>query len=198
MIDLTIYDFLERCVKTKESELIKFQTECGCNTDMVKLGINSLQSIIRSAVVEEQQEDPSYSRIYFEKNGWVSIKPGNIRFDINSVISLLSNVLGIITQEKWAILMAVLSVLAELKKLKVQLTPEMSRIVLYLYNHNYREQMKRGIEESQLETMMKKELEEPKKNVFPEMFITAIEGLAKLKVIRIEEGKIYLAEAVKI
>lgn len=69
---------------------------------------------------------------------------------------------------------------------------------MYLYNHNYREQMKRGIEESQLETMMNKELEESKKNVFPEMFITAIEGLAKLKVIRIEGGKIYLAEAVKI
>lgn len=68
MIDLSLYDYLEKYVSEKEYELKKNQQACGCDIRSVKLGINTLQSIVRTSFSEEQDETASYSRIIYQNN----------------------------------------------------------------------------------------------------------------------------------
>lgn len=195
MIDLSIYDYLEKIVKEQEENLNEFQKLCGCKEQELKLGINSLQSIIRNSVIEEQQEDPAYSRIVYRKNKYESIKLGNIKFDMDSVISLISNVPGVIAKEKWAILMTVLAIIAELKKIKVELSPVMGIIVSVLYKNGYKKNSGKMIGEEELKGKVEEEaLENFNESEIEDKFSIAINGLANLKVIEIVDGKIRLVE----
>ena len=199
MIDLEIYDFLEKTVKGKEEDLTKFQKMCECDEETGKLGVNSLQSIVRNSVIEEQQDDPAYTRVVYRKGGYESIKLGNIKFDILHVISLLSKVPEIMEKDKWAIFMAVLSVLQELKKMDVKLSPAMGIIVSVLYRNDYQKRRGRMIEEEKLKELVKEEFEANLRNAeFDDEFSSAINGLYKLKVIEISEGKVTLIEEVTV
>ena len=199
MIDLTIYDFLEKIVEEQETTLTNFQNLCNCENSTIKLGINSLQSIVRSSVIEEHQDDPAYSRIVYSKKGLASIKLGNIKFDINSIISLLSNLPGVIAKETWAIFLTILSIICELKKIKIDLSPAMATTVLYLHNNGYTKRNNRSISELELQTNIANEfvsnsMTVPSHNDFSSM----INDLEKIKIIEIVDEKICLIEEVTI
>lgn len=199
MLDLSIYDFLEKIVNEKEETLEVSRKLCECEEEDYKLGINSLQSIMRSSVTEEQKEEYTYSKIVFGKEGYASIKLGNIKVDLENIISLLSNIPGIVVKEKWAMIMAALAVVSELKKLKIKLSPSMGMIVEFLYKNNYLKRTGRSIDEEILKAEILKEFNDNITGLeFEKEFSSAMDELVKIKSIEICGGKIMLIEEVKI
>ncbi len=199
MLNLTIYDFLEKMVNESEVELEEFQRQCGCDKDSAKLGINSLQSIVRSSVIEEQQDDPMYSRLFYRKSGYESIKLGNLKFDIENIASLLVNAKGIMIEDKCSIILSVFNILAKLKNLKVSLSPAMGIVVTYLYKNNYEKRYGRMVDEETIKEKVRSDFE----NIFckldfKEEFYKTLHNLDKLGVIEILNGEIWLIEEVSI
>ncbi len=199
MLNLAIYDFLEKMVSESEEELEEYRRLCGCDNDTVKLGINSLQSVIRSSVIEEQQNDPMYSHVFYRKSGYESIKLGNLKFDIENISSLLVNVKGIMTNDKCAIFLSVFSILAKLKNLKVVLSPAMGIVVSFLYKNSYEKRYGKMVDEEDMREKVRSDFE----NIFGNLDLkkeigVAVNNLAKLGVIEIIGGKIWLIEEVSI
>lgn len=198
MIDLSLYDYLEKYVSEKEYELKKNQQACGCDIHSVKLGINALQSIVRTSFSEEQDETASYSRIIYQNNQLVSIKFQNLKFDLNSVVSILSNLPGIAQKEIWAMLMTVLSIVSELSKIKVPLSPEMAWIVLTLYREKYRISDERSMCEDELENQFTEEFSSQYNEQTRPKYASAITDLDKLHAIKLENGRVTLIEEISI
>lgn len=199
MIDLSIYDLLEGVVDEQEEKLTEFQYVCGCEENATKLGINSIQSMVRSSVIEEQQEESAYSRIGYGKNGLESIKLKNIKFDIDNVINLVSNIPGVIAKEKWAIIMTVLSIISTLKSIKVELSPAMAETILYLHKNDYTRNCGRMIGEDELRNEVIAEMcNDLRNDCSQDEFSAMVSKLVNLNVIKVEDGKIMLMEEVKI
>lgn len=199
MIDLSLYDYLEKYVSEKEYELKKNQQACGCDIRSVKLGINALQSIVRTSFSEEQDETASYSRIIYQNNQLVSIKFQNLKFDLNSVVSILSNLPSIAQKEIWAMLMTVLSIVSELSKIKVPLSPEMAWIVLTLYREKYMISDERSICEDELENQFTEEFSSQyNEQTLRPKYASAITDLDKLHAIKLENGRVTLIEEISI
>lgn len=200
MINLTLYDYLEKVVNASEEELSEYQEQCGCDKDSIKLGINSLQSIIRSSVIEEQDQDPAYARVIYGKYGYESIKPRNMKFDLLMILSLLSDtarVLGL--KDKLAIFMTIFSIISKLKGMKVELSSLMGIIVIYLYKNSYQKKSGRSIREEELLNRITQDYsEEIKVEDIKKEFYHAINSLDSLKVIEIADGKVCLIEEVTI
>lgn len=149
-------------------------------------------------MIDVQKEDPSYSWIDYGKEGYRSFKLGNVKFDFNFIVSVLSNVPGILIFDKWAIIMVVLTIFAQLQKCKVILSPAMGIVVMFLHENGYDKKTKRTVQESELRDRLIPEIESNIEGVDPlREFNEAIAGLDKLKVIQLQEGgKIGLIEEV--
>lgn len=198
MIDLSLYDYLEKLVSEKEEDLKAYQEVYGCG-DSTILKVNSLQSIVRNSFSEKQQEEPAYTKIFYSKGNLESIKFENIKVDFDLILSLLSEAYNISSGEKWAVFMAVLSVISTLKKMKKRLSPAMAVIVFYLYENGYEKKLKRAVEENELKKKIKEKFEtELPKLDFAREFPDAIDDLLEWKIIELIEGNIWLMEEVKI
>ncbi|MCM1047750.1 MAG: hypothetical protein NC433_04920 [Clostridiales bacterium] len=199
MIDFTLYDYLERVVGEQDKALEEYQRAYYKNTNEQAVGINTVQSIIRRSVIDDQTEEPSYSCIDYGEGSYRTTKLPNIRFNFEFILLLLSNVPGIIIFDKWAIIMVVLTIFSELRKCKVKLSPAMGIIVMFLHNNGYEVKKCRSIQEDILREKVSTEIEDNLRvDDLVQEFYTAINGLAKLKVIQIQSGKITLMEEVKI
>lgn len=199
MIDFTLYDFLERIVNEQDEQLRKYQEIYSSGNGEPRVGINAVQSIIRRSVVDTQKEDPAYSWISYGKEGYKRVKPSNLlKFDFNFILAILSNVPGIIICDKWAIIMVILTIFAQLQNCKDNLSPAMGIIVMFLHDNGY-EKKKKLIQEESLKEKMVPEIEKQIEGADPRTeFDEAIKGLEKLKIIQIQEGNIELMEEVKI
>lgn len=199
MIDLSIYDVLEKEINEKKEEFQKIREMCECADEEPKLGLNALQSIVRSSVAEEQQSDPAYSKISISKGQCESIKFSNLKIDFHTAVALLNGIKEIYVNDKYSIILGMLSIIAELKKVKVVLSPAMGMIVLFLLEHNYTKECEREIEEEKLKKQIKSEFcEKIKKSNYEEEFYKAIDGLCSLGTIQLIEGKVQLIEKAKI
>lgn len=147
----------------------------------------------------KQDETAAYSRITYQNNRLVSIKFQNLKFDLNSVVSILSNLPGIAQKEIWAILMTVLSIVSELSKIKISLSPEMAWIVLTLYRGKYRISDERSMCEDELENQFTENFSSQySEKTLQAKYTAAITELDKLHVIKLENGRVSLIEEISI
>lgn len=194
MIDVEVYDTLEKLVKKQKDTFEKYKDLFSCENEDYKLGINSVQSLIRQAVIDQEQlENPIYSRLIYGKEGYESIKISNLKFDLEFLLAVLESVPGIAICEKWTVLMVVLKIIAELRHCKIKLSPAMSLIVFYLNDNGY----KNGHEiiEDELRNIIVNYQNKGAINTESE-FGLAIENLLKLKIISINDGKVQLIEKI--
>ena len=197
MIDFLLYDYLEKIVSEQEEVLQKYQKVYGKDNREQIIGINAIQSIVRRALIDDQKEEPTYSWIGYGKKGYESIKLNNYKFDFDFIISVLSNVPGILILDKWAIVMVVLTIFSELRKCKVEMSQVMGVIVLFLHDNGYKRKQGKWINEAELKNKMLSEITEYiDENIVNQEFERSINGLLELKVIEIQEGNITLAEEV--
>ena len=194
MIDLEVYDVLEKTVDLQKEALTEYKKIFLLEGQQSNMEINAIQSIIRQVVVEKEANlNPVYSRLKYGKDGYETEKLSNLEFDIGFLLALLSNAPGLVEGEIWSAILVVLTVLAEIRKCKVKLMPCMSLIVFYLYNNNYQRQLGKTISEERLKIEIR-ELFEKYENI--DNFENAIDGLVKLKVISLDNGEIQLIEKV--
>lgn len=199
MIDFTLYDYLERIVSEQDKTLEEYQKAYSENREEQAIGINAVQSIIRRSIIDDQTDEPLYSWINYEKGSYRSTKLSNIRFDFDFILSILSNVPGIIIFDKWAIVMVVLTIFSQLRKCKVELSPAMGIIVMFLHNNGYEKKKGKSIEETVLKEDMRNEIGKNLKDINPDQeFDKAIDSLKELNVIKIQDGSITLMEEIKI
>ena len=127
------------------------------------------------------------------------IKFENIKDDFDLILSLLSEAYNISSGEKWAVFMAVLSVISTLKKMRKRLSPSMAVIVFYLYENGYEKKLEKAVEENELKKRVKERFEtELPKLDFAREFPDVINDLLEWKIIELIEGNILLMEEVKI
>ena len=177
MIDLEIYDDLEKIVDSKKNALTEYKKMFLLEGQQGNVKINAIQSLIRQVVIEKQTDlNPTYSRLKYGKDGYETEKLSNLEFDMGFLLTLLSNVPGLVQGEIWSIIMVVLIVLAEIRKCKVKLMPSMSLIVFYLYENSYQKQTGKTISEERLK-MEIRELFEKYENI--DNFENVIDGLEK-------------------
>lgn len=194
MIDLEVYDVLEKIVDLQKDALTEYKKIFLTEGQQSNMEINALQSIIRQVVVEKETDfNPVYSRLKRGEDGYETEKLSNLEFDMDFLLTLLSNVPGLLEGEILSVISVVLNVLAEIRKCKVKLAPSMSVIVTYLYNHEYQRQLGKAISEEELKTEIR-ELFEKYENI--DNFEKVINGLVKLKVISLDDGEIQLIEKV--
>lgn len=194
MIDLEVYDDLEKTVGLKKDTLTEYKNIFLLEGAQSNIEINAIQSIIRQIVVEKETDfNPVYSRLKHGKDGYETEKLSNLEFDIGFLVTLLSNTPGLIEGEILSIILFVLNILAEVRKCKVTLGPGMSLIVSYLYNNNYQKQSENAISEEKLKMEIKDKFEKYE-NI--DNFENTINGLVQLKVISLDNGKVQLIEKV--
>ncbi|MBD5548912.1 MAG: hypothetical protein HDQ97_16265 [Lachnospiraceae bacterium] len=199
MIDFTLYDYLERIVSEQDKTLEEYQKAYGEKREDRAIGINAVQSIIRRSIIDDQTDEPLYSWISYDKGSYRSTKLSNIRFDFDFILSILSNVPGIVIFDKWAIVMVVLTIFSQLRKCKVELSPAMGIIVMFLHNSGYAKKKGKSIEETVLKEDMYTEIEKNLKDINPDQeFDKAIDSLKELNVIKIQDGSVMLMEEIKI
>lgn len=194
MIDLEVYDDLEKIVGLKKDTLTEYKNIFLLEGAQNNIEINAIQSIIRQIVVEKETDfNPVYSRLKHGKDGYETEKLSNLEFDIGFLVTLLSNTPGLIEGEILSIILFVLNILAEVRKCKVALGPGMSLIVSYLYNNDYQKQSGNAISEEKLKMEIKDKFEKYE-NI--DNFENTINGLVQLKVISLDNGKVQLIEKV--
>ncbi len=194
MIDLEVYDVLEKVVDSQKDSLAEYKKIFLPEGEQSKIEMNAIQSIIRQVVVGEEMDlNPVYSRLKRGKDGYETEKLSNLEFDMDFLMALLSNTPGLAEREIWSVILVVLSILTELRKCKVKLSPGMSLIVSYLYNHNYQRRSENSINEERLKMEVQEEFEKYE-NI--DNFENAINGLVKLKVISLDHGEVQLIEKV--
>lgn len=194
MIDLEIYDVLEKIVDLQKDALTEYKKIFLIEGQRSNVEINAIQSLIRQVVVEKETDfNPVYSRLKHGEDGYETEKLSNLEFDMDFLLTLLSNVPGLMEGEILSIISVVLCVLMEIRKCKVKLAPSMSVIVFYLYNHECQRQLGKTISEEKLK-MEVKELFEKYENI--DNFENVINGLVNLKVISLDDGEIQLIEKV--
>lgn len=194
MIDLEVYDVLEKTVDSQKDALTEYKKIFLPEGQQSNMEINAIKSIIRQVVIEKETDlNPTYSRLKYGKDGYDTEKLSNLEFDMGFLLALLSNVPGLVVGEIWSVILVVLTVLVEIRKCKVKLMPSMSLIVFYLYNNDYQKQIGKTISEERLK-MEIRELFEKYENI--DNFEKAIDGLVKLKVISFDNGEIQLIEKV--
>lgn len=121
----------------------------------------------------------------------------NLKFDF--ILALLSNVGGIQEWDRWATLMVILTVVGKLARCNVKLSPSMGVIITFLYENGYQSKLERCITEEELwKEIQKKYAVEDNFFSGKEQFYACIGELIKLKVIRLEEGRVCLLEELKI
>ena len=144
------------------------------------------------------QRFPRYSKIVYGKKGFESIKFSNLKFDLNFILSILSNAPRLIEADKWAILMTVLRVFVEIKHCKISLSPLMGIIVDYLYNNGYHKEG-RTIEEEMLKNKIRDKISNDMTiSDFDHEFTSAINELLNLRTINMTDGNIQLLEEVTV
>lgn len=194
MIDLEVYDDLEKIVNSKKDVLIEYKKIFLLEGQQSNTEINAIQSLVRQVVIENQTDfNPVYSRLKYGKDGYETEKLSNLEFDMGFLLELLSSVPGLLKGEIWSVISVVLTVLAEIRKCNVKLMPSMSLIVSYLYKNGYQKPTKNKINEEKLK-MEIRELLEKYENI--DNFEKAIDGFVKLKVISLNKGNIQLIEKV--
>lgn len=199
MIDFTLYDYLEKVVSEQEEILQKYQDAYGKESGEQRIGLNAVQSIVRRALIDDQKDDPAYSWIGYGKKGYESIKLNNYRFDFDFIVSILSNVPGILIWDKWAIIMVVLTIFSELRKCKVEMSLAMGIIVMFLHDNGYERKKGKCIPEAKLKDKVLPEITKYiEDSIADKEFEKAINSLAELKVIEIQEGSMSLIEEVTI
>lgn len=195
----SFYKFLEEVVNGKEGVLKEYLKVYGSNDDRLTENLDILKKIAKNSFYELQGTEAGYGRIFYKKGQLESIKLDNIEVDIELIINMLSAAYNMVSGEKWAIFMALLSVIATLKKAVKRLPPTMSVIVLFLYENGYKKEAERTIGEDVLREKIRKRFETELSNVnFEEEYTTAINGLLEWKIIGMENGNISLKEKMKI
>lgn len=95
--------------------------------------------------------------------------------------------------------MVILTIFAKLRKAKVELSPAMGIIVMFLHNNGYVKKEEKSIPETVLKENVLTEIEQNLEEINPEKeFEAAIKSLEQLKVIRVQDGNVTLIEEVKI
>ena len=192
-------NYLEEVVNEKEGVLKEYQTIYGSNDDRLTENLDILKKIVKNSFYEEQETEAGFGRIFYKKGELESIKLDNIEVDIGLIIDMLSAAYNMASGEKWAILMALLSVIATLKKAVKRLSPAMSVIVFFLYENGYEKETERTIREDALREKIRKKFEAELPDVnFKEEYTTAINDLLEWKIIGMENGNISLKEKMKI
>ena len=192
-------NYLEEVVNEKEGVLKEYQTIYGSNDDRLTENLDILKKIVKNSFYEEQETEAGFGRIFYKKGELESIKLDNIEVDIGLIIDMLSAAYNMASGEKWAILMALLSVIATLKKAVKRLSPAMSVIVFFLYENGYEKETERTIREDALREKIRKKFEAELPDVnFKEEYTTAINDLLEWKIIGMEDGNILLKEKMKI
>ena len=195
----SFYKFLEEVVNGKEGVLKEYLKVYGSNDDRLTENLDILKKIAKNSFYEPQGTEAGYGRIFYKKGQLESIKLDNIEVDIELIINMLSAAYNMVSGEKWAIFMALLSVIATLKKAVKRLPPTMSVIVLFLYENGYKKEAERTIGEDVLREKIRKRFETELSNVnFEEEYTTAINELLEWKIIGMENGNISLKEKMKI
>ena len=195
----SFYKFLEEVVNGKEGVLKEYLKVYGSNDDRLTENLDILKKIAKNSFYEHQGTEAGYGRIFYKKGQLESIKLDNIEVDIELIINMLSAAYNMVSGEKWAIFMALLSVIATLKKAVKRLPPTMSVIVLFLYENGYKKEAERTIGEDVLREKIRKRFETELSNVnFEEEYTTAINELLEWKIIGMENGNISLKEKMKI
>ena len=194
MIDLEVYDVLEKIIDLQKDALTDYKKKFFLETQQSQLEINAIQSLIRQVVVDKETDfNPIYSRLKYGKDGYETEKLSNLEFDMEFLLALLSNVPALVEGETYAAIMFVLTILVEIRKCKVKLMPSMSLIVSYLYKNEYQKKFGRAVSEKQLK-MEIMDLFQKYDDI--DNFEQVIDGLVKLKVISLCDGEIQLIEKV--
>lgn len=194
MIDLEVYDVLEKIINQRKDELADYKREFFSETQQSQLEINAIQSLIRQVVIDKEADfNPIYSRLKYRKEGYETEKLSNLEFDMEFLLTLLANVPELAKGETYAVIMFVLTILVEIRKCKVRLMPSMSVIVSYLFENEYQKKFGRTVNEQQLKKEVKDSFQ---KYDDIDNFERAIDGLVKLKVILLHDGEIQLIEKV--
>lgn len=94
--------------------------------------------------------------------------------------------------------MTVLSIVSELSKIKVPLSPEMAWIVLTLYREKYMISDERSICEDELENQFTEEFSSQYNEQARPKYASAITDLDKLHAIKLENGRVTLIEEISI
>lgn len=199
MIDSTLYDFLEKIVDEQNDNLKRYQEIYDNNQFKNRVGINAVQSIIRRSVLEESSEDTSYSKVVYTKDGYQSIKLSNLKFNLDFILALLASVPSLVIFDKWAILMVILTIFAELRHCKVKLSPTMGIIITYLYKNGYQKKNDKYITLEELKKEIQSEsITEKDLSIIQEQFDSCIDSLVELKVIDLVEEQVSLIEEITI
>lgn len=80
-------------------------------------------------MIEEISEEPSYLKVVYNKDSYQSIKLNNLRFDFDFILSLLSNAGGVEKWDRWAIIMVILTIVGQLSKCNIELSPDMGKLL---------------------------------------------------------------------
>lgn len=150
-------------------------------------------------MIEEISEEPSYLKVVYNKDSYQSIKLNNLRFDFDFILSLLSNAGGVKKLDRWAIIMVILTVLTQLTKCKIELSPDMGKVITFLYENGYQSKLGKSISEDELWKEMQRKCSS-ENGVLSDsaQLYDCINKLKNLKAIELVEGKVSLKEELKI
>ena len=98
MINYDLYEALDEKINGYTTQFTNFKQQFGISpNEEERLGLNSIKSLARQTMVsEEDREHPIYySRLYYGKNGYYSLKISNLDFNLEALLNILANIKGV-------------------------------------------------------------------------------------------------------